>query len=56
MVPKKRAMAQTVAAEGVVGAPFGLRYFRIAGRETPTASASSWMFTALPWGLLPFIR
>ena len=46
----------SVAAEGVVGAPLGLRYLRMAGRETPTASASSWMFTALPRALLPFIR
>ena len=50
-------MAQTVAAEGVVAAPpLGLRYFLIAGRETPTASASSCILTALPWALLPFMR
>ena len=44
-------------ALGVVGAPpLGLRYLRMAGRETPTESASSCMFTLLPWALLPFMR
>ena len=39
VVRKYRAMRQTVAADGVVGSPcsFGRRYFRIAGRLTPTA-------------------
>ena len=52
-----RAISQTVEALGVVGAPpLGLRYLRMAGRETPTESASSCMFTLLPWALLPFMR
>ena len=54
---EKRAISQTVEALGVVGAPpLGLRYLRMAGRDTPTASASSCMLTDLPWELLPFMR
>ena len=61
--PEKPAKAprqrreRVLEALGVVGAPpLGLRYLRIAGRDTPTASASSCMLTALPWELLPFMR